>query len=147
MKPEKKLRDVFVVSLSIILIGVITIIASVFYSCSNSQESANTPQPPPKTSSPGLISPGAPKVVDVDEIAANPGEFENSRSVGVTGKVISVNATTSIFSLGCEDACLTMPVKYSEKLPSPGTRVTVYGKIRKDNEGKYIFEADRLEVK
>jgi hypothetical protein len=86
-------------------------------------------------------------VVDVDEIATNPGEFENSRSVGVTGKVISVNAGSSIFFLGCEDACLSIPVKYSDKSPSPGTRVTVYGKIRKDKEGKYIFEGDRLEVK
>lgn len=147
MKNEKKSRDALVPFLSIILIIVITIIALGFYSCSDSQESTDTLQPSPKTYTPGPGIAGVLKVVDVDEIAANPGEFENSRSVGVTGKVLSVNATSSIFSLGCEDACISIPVKYLEKLPSPGTRITVYGKIRKDKEGRYIFEGDRFEVK
>ncbi|GMT50217.1 MAG: hypothetical protein IEMM0008_1756 [bacterium] len=65
----------------------------------------------------------------------------------VSGKIIKVDKSKAIFVLGCEDACETIPMKYQGELPKSGSEVIVYGKVTKTEIGKYIFEAQKVQVK
>jgi cytochrome c-type biogenesis protein CcmE len=84
-------------------------------------------------------------VVDVDEIASQPERF--SGTIGVEGPVTDVDEAKSIFALGCEDACIAIPVEYRGRLPKKGTNVIAYGKIKKTPEAKFVFVAHEIEAK
>ena len=79
------------------------------------------------------------KVVVVDEVAMYPDRFTTG-SIGVSGKVTEVNPSKSYFVLGCEDACVILPVKYTEKMPALGSNIVVYGEVKVAEGGKYIFD-------
>ena len=81
-----------------------------------------------------------PQVVDVDELAMHPDHFFQKGSIGVTGKVVKVDASQSVFVLGCEDACVMVPVKYSRQMPHLENQVVVYGQIKAAEDGRYVFE-------
>ena len=83
--------------------------------------------------------------VAVDQVVSDPEKFMGL--IGANGSVSSVDESRSMFTLGCEDACVLMPVKYDGRLPKGGTNVTAYGKIEKNEQGKYIFVAQELKTK
>ena len=85
-----------------------------------------------------------PKIVGLDKVARYPDRFKDY--IGVSGRVVKVDASKGLFIMGCEDACILMPVKYKGQMPNPRREITVYGKIKKHEEGKYIFEAQEVKV-
>lgn len=82
-------------------------------------------------------------VVTVDDIARHPEDFLDN--VGVSGIVKDVKE--GYFTLGCEDICVVIPVEYSEDMPQAGSDIVVYGKVGTDNNGKYVFQGDKIEIR
>lgn len=85
---------------------------------------------------------GKTTLVAVDQVVRDPEKFTGF--IGVNGSVSSVDESKSMFTLGCEDACVLMPVKFNGQLPEQGTDVVAYGKVVKNEQGKYIFVAQEL---
>lgn len=83
--------------------------------------------------------------LDVDRVVAHPDQFKGA--IGVAGRVAKVDSTNSFFVLGCEDACVAMPVEFSGTLPKEGSDVVVRGEIKKDAQGRYFFEAQNVTQK
>lgn len=83
------------------------------------------------------------KIVTVDEVIKNPEKFNGT--IGVTGKVVSIDNSKSLFFLGCEDICVKMPVEYKGQLPEVGDNIVVFGETITVNDGKRVFEG--LEIK
>ncbi len=73
---------------------------------------------------------GKTTLVAVDQVVGDPEKFTGL--VGVNGSVSSVDESKSIFTLGCEDACVLLPVKFEGQMPKQGTNVVAYGKVEKD---------------
>lgn len=78
----------------------------------------------------------------VDTVVENPETF--SGSIAVVGRVAKADPGSGAFVLGCEDACVAMPVKYSGTLPKTGSDVIVRGEIKKEPDGRYIFKAENV---
>jgi hypothetical protein len=87
----------------------------------------------------------ASKIVSVDEVVRQPDQFKGY--IGVFGKIIKIDKTKPFFILGCEDACIMMPVKYKGDLPKQGDNITAFGEIEKTENGKFFFRASRIEAK
>ena len=85
------------------------------------------------------------KVVNVDAVVGDPEKFPGI--IGVEGLVTKSDETGSTFALGCEDACILMPVKFAGQWPKEGTNVIAYGEIKKTEEAKYIFVAQEITAK
>lgn len=85
------------------------------------------------------------KVVNVDDVVNNPEQFAGL--IGVKGTIAKVDEKNSAFTLGCEDACIEMPVKFNGRLPKEGTNVVAYGEVKKTEQAKYVFIAQEIEVK
>lgn len=83
-----------------------------------------------------------PKPVPVDLIVQSPASFKGS--VIVSGTVVRVDQPNSCFTLGCSDACVSMPVLYNGQSPKVGENIFVYGRIVNESDGKYIFEAREI---
>ena len=86
--------------------------------------------------------PGANQIIDVDLVAENPQNFKDNISVSGTIKEISDDG--SYLMLGCEDACVLMPVRYDGEKPAPGEKVIIQGKIETDENAKYVFVATNI---
>ncbi len=82
------------------------------------------------------------KIVAVDEVVKNPEKFNGT--IGVTGKVVSIDKSKSIFFLGCEDICVKMPVEYKGQMPEVNSDIVIFGEIRTINDGKRIFEGQAI---
>ena len=89
--------------------------------------------------------PVASRIVSVDEAVRQPDQLKGY--IGVFGKVIKAEESKPLFILGCEDACIIMPVQYNGKLQKKGDNVTVYGEIEKTEDGKFFFKASRITAK
>jgi len=85
------------------------------------------------------------KVVNVDDVVNNPDKFVGF--IGVEGTIAKVDEKNLTFTLGCEDACIEMPVRFSGRLPKEGTNVIAYGEVRKTEQAKYVFVAQEIEAK
>ena len=85
------------------------------------------------------------KVIDVEKVVKTPEQYRDF--VGVEGKVIKVDESKSIFLLGCADACIFMPVKYKGKMPEQKSEIIVYGEIKKQEDGRYIFQGEKVKTK
>ena len=85
------------------------------------------------------------RIVDVDEMVKHPDRFKGF--IGVAGKAIKVDESKASFVLGCEDACVMMPVKYRGQIPDLRSDIIVYGEIKETQDGKYIFEANEIKAK
>jgi cytochrome c-type biogenesis protein CcmE len=85
------------------------------------------------------------QIIDVDIVAENPQNFKEKISISGTIKEISDDG--SHLMLGCEDACVLMPVRYDGDAPSPGENVIVQGKVQTDENAKYVFVATKIEKK
>ena len=82
------------------------------------------------------------EVISVDAVIRNPDYYRDF--IGVEGTVISVDKSKDIFLLGCEDACISMPVLYKGHTPEPQSRIIVYGEIKKQENGKYVFQGKEV---
>lgn len=88
------------------------------------------------------------EIVPVEEVLGNPGNF--SGIIGVTGKVMSIEQSRSLFFLGCKSqgaiscACAEMPVKYEGQMPEIGSDVVVFGEITTTESGKNVFEGQEV---
>lgn len=91
----------------------------------------------------GQASPA--KIVTVDEVATHPERFQGP--IGVLGRVVRVDESKSLFGLGCEDACILMPIRYKGRLSKLGSQVTAYGEVKKTEGGRYVFEAQQVTVR
>lgn len=96
------------------------------------QSHAQTNESPAKTESP----------IAVDEVVANPENFKGT--ISVTGRVAQAAESVHLFALSCEDACFSMPVRYSGTLPQAGADVVVRGQLGKDSDGRYFFVAESV---
>ena len=85
------------------------------------------------------------KVVNVDDVVSNPEKFDGV--IGVEGTVTKVDETNSAFTLGCEDACILMPVKFDGRPPKEGANIIAYGEVKKTEQAKYIFVAQEIKAK
>lgn len=88
---------------------------------------------------------GKAKVVNVDDVVNNPDKFVGF--IGVEGTIAKVDEKNWAFTLGCEDACIEMPVKFSGRLPKEGANVIAYGEVKKTEQAKYVFVAQEIEAK
>lgn len=85
------------------------------------------------------------KVVNVDEVVNNPDKFVGF--IGVEGTIAKVDEKNLAFTLGCEDACIEMPVKFNGRMPKEGTNVIAYGEVKKTEQSKFVFLAQEIEAK
>ena len=91
----------------------------------------------------GVVSAG--RVVNVDQVAGNPQKFTSP--IGVEGTVNRVDGTNSVFTLGCEDEDVALPVKFNGLPPKAGSNVIAFGEVRKTAKGKYVFVAQKVKTK
>lgn len=84
------------------------------------------------------------KIVDVDKVIYTPDRYKGF--LGVEGIVVKVDKSKNIFLLGCEDTCITMPVKYEKQMPEPKSKIIVYGKIKEQEDKLYIFEGEEIKT-
>lgn len=67
--------------------------------------------------------------------------------LGVEGTVLKIDESNSIFLVGCQDACIFMPVKYSGQMPDLKSEIIVFGEIIKQENGRYIFQGKEVKAK
>lgn len=85
------------------------------------------------------------KVINIDAVASAPDRYKGF--FGVEGTVIKIDEAKSIFLLGCEDACIIMPVEYKGQMPEPESEIIVYGELRKNEDGRYVFHGKEVKTK
>lgn len=85
------------------------------------------------------------KLVDVEKVVENPEKF--SGLVSVMGTVTEVINNKKLFTLGCEDACVNLPVSYKGELPKLESNIIALGEVKKDNDGKFFFDAKEIKYK
>lgn len=83
--------------------------------------------------------------IPLDNVVAHPDKFEGK--IDVAGRVAKVDAEKTLLVLGCEDVCVAMPVKVSGTMPKEGSDVIVRSEIKKDADGRYLFEAESVRPK
>ena len=93
----------------------------------------------------GLSYSATPEPVDVEKVVVHPEKFTGP--VIVFGRIAKAVTPNGFFALGCEDACVSMPVKYSGTLPAAGSDVIVSGQIVKGANGRYLFSAQSVALK
>lgn len=82
------------------------------------------------------------QILPVETVAFNPAKY--SGYIGIKGTVNKV-VDDKMFLLGCQDACVSVPVKYEGQTPGLGQNVTIYGQLSQQN-GKYVFMAHTLKL-
>lgn len=79
------------------------------------------------------------KPIPVEKVIVNP-ETYIDKTILVEG-VVKKTESKLVFHLGCEDACVSMPVEYDME---PGQTVVIQGKTQKRKDGKFIFVAEKI---
>lgn len=82
------------------------------------------------------------RTVHVEKVILSPEQYKGY--LKVNGIIIKIEESQDIFLLGCEDACVSMPVKYSGEMPEVKSDIVVYGEIKKQEDGRYLFQADEV---
>ena len=85
------------------------------------------------------------KIVNVDEVVTSPNSYKGF--FGVQGTVIRIDKPKNIFLLGCENACVFMPVEYKGQMPKPASQIIVFGELIKQEDGRYIFQGKEVKTK
>ena len=80
--------------------------------------------------------------VIVDKVVANPEKFKGP--INVSGRVAKLGGSIGLFALSCEDACFSMPVRFSGAPPKAGMDVVVHGQLTKEANGRYVFNAESV---
>jgi hypothetical protein len=84
-------------------------------------------------------------VVNVEKVISTPDYYKGF--LGIEGIVTKLDEVKNIFLLGCEDACISMPVVYKGPMPKLKSKVIVYGEIKKQEDRKYVFQAKEVKAK
>ncbi len=85
------------------------------------------------------------RVIAVDELASHPEDAKGR--LAVNGTVSEVSESKSGFLLGCEDACVSLPVTFKGTMPKVGSEVTVYGVVAKTDSERYVLIAEEVKSK
>ena len=85
------------------------------------------------------------KAIDVDYVAENPEKYTGV--INVEGTVTEILDDKKFFTLGCEDACVNLPVFYKGNLPKVESNIIASGEVKKDVYGKYFFDAKEIKYK
>ena len=85
------------------------------------------------------------KVVNVDKLISAPERYQGF--LGAEGTVLKVDKAKDVFLLGCEDACISMPVKFKGQMPAPESEIIVYGEIKREEDGRFIFQGEQVKIK
>jgi len=85
------------------------------------------------------------KSIDVDYVVEHPEKY--SGLINVEGTVKEVMDGSKFFTLGCEDACVNLPVTYKGELPKLESNIVAFGEVKKDIDGKYFFDAMEIQYK
>lgn len=120
-----------------IVIALCSAVISGIYLMKNHTEKSN----PPKREKPPIYSI---KVIDVEKVVRAPEQYRDF--VGVKGRVIKIDESKSIFLLGCADVCIFMPVKYRNQMPKVQSEIIVYGEIKKEKDGRYVFQGKEVKT-
>jgi hypothetical protein len=83
--------------------------------------------------------------IGVDKILAHPEKFKGT--INVVGRVGKISGANGLFALTCEDACFSMPVRFSGTPPPAGSDIIVRGQIIKYANGRYVFDAKSVTAK
>lgn len=117
-------------------IGLLLVLISGIYLVKNRAEKTNLQK---ENNNPSI------KIIAVDEIVKAPDQYRGF--VGVKGRVIKIDESKSIFLLGCEDACIFMPVKHTGQMPELKSEIIIYGEIKKQEDGRYVFQGKEVKTK
>ncbi len=85
------------------------------------------------------------KLISIDKLVESPGKYAGL--VSVEGTVQEVINNKNIFTLGCEDACIGLPVAFKGDMPKTESNIIALGEVKKDNNGKYFFDAKEIKYK
>ena len=85
------------------------------------------------------------KLISIDKLVESPGKYAGL--VSVEGTVKEVINKKNIFTLGCEDACIGLPVAYKGELPKSESNIVALGEVKKDINGKFFFDAKEIKYK
>ncbi len=85
------------------------------------------------------------KLISVDKLVESPGKYAGL--VSVEGTVKEVINNKNMFTLGCKDACIGLPVAYKGELPKSESNIVALGEVRKDVNGKFFFDAKEIKYK
>jgi cytochrome c-type biogenesis protein CcmE len=85
------------------------------------------------------------KLVAVENVVENPEEFAGL--INVEGTVKEILDNKKFFTLGCEDACVNLPVSYKGEIPKLESNIIALGEVKKDVDGKYFFDAMEIKYK
>jgi hypothetical protein len=84
------------------------------------------------------------KEISADLLASNPEQF--SGYIGLSGTVKSIDISNHLLGVGCQDACIIIPVKYYGTMPQMNSNVVVYGILKSEN-GRYYFDGQEVKYK
>ncbi len=84
-------------------------------------------------------------VVDIDKVVRDPSHYEGD--LNIEGKVQTEDTGKGVFLLACGDGDEVIPVLYKGLMPAQKSSVIVYGKIQKQEDGRYIFRAEKVTQK
>lgn len=76
----------------------------------------------------------------VEKVAFNPAQYPGY--IGLRGTVNKI-VDNQTFVLGCQDACVAVPIKYDGQSPDLGQEIIIYGQLSEQN-GQYTFVAETL---
>lgn len=85
------------------------------------------------------------KLISIDKLVESPGKYAGL--VSVEGTVKEVINNKNMFTLGCEDACIGLPVAYKGEMPKSESNIVALGEVKKDINGKYFFDAKEIKYK
>lgn len=85
------------------------------------------------------------KAIEVDYVVENPEKYTGA--INVEGTVTEIIDGKKFFTLGCEDACVNLPVSYKGEFPKLESNIIASGELKKDNDGKFFFDAREIKYK
>ncbi|MFA5431601.1 MAG: hypothetical protein WC319_01810 [Candidatus Paceibacterota bacterium] len=84
------------------------------------------------------------KILKIDDVIENPENFKGT--ISVSGIVFNPDKSKNYFEIGCEDACVYLPVQYQGDLPQTKKEIILTGTLIKDAD-KYYFKAENIKEK
>ncbi len=84
------------------------------------------------------------KIIKIDDVIESPENFKGT--ISVSGIVLNTDKSKNYFEIGCEDACVYLPVQYAGELPKDKKEIILTGTLIKDAD-KYYFKANNFKEK
>ena len=84
------------------------------------------------------------KIIKIDDVIESPENFKGT--ISVSGIVFNADKSKKYFEIGCEDACVYLPVQYKGDLPQNKKEIILTGTLIKDAD-KYYFKANNFKEK